>query len=41
MLCVRAHTRTRVRKGIDPFQNLLAPALFNCFREKTRFNSNA
>jgi hypothetical protein len=29
-----------VRKGpIGPFQNLLAPALFGCFREKTRFIS--
>jgi hypothetical protein len=26
--------------GIDPFRNLLAPALFGCFREKTRFISN-
>jgi hypothetical protein len=32
-----------LRRGvvIDPFQNLLAPALFDCFREKTRLISNA
>jgi hypothetical protein len=27
--------------AIDPFQNLLAPTLFDCFREKTRSISNA
>jgi hypothetical protein len=26
---------------MDPFQNLLAPARFGCFRKKTRFISNA
>jgi hypothetical protein len=26
---------------LDPFQNLLAPALFDSFREKTRSISNA
>jgi hypothetical protein len=31
----------RVRLGIDPFQNLLASALLDCFREKTRSISNA
>jgi hypothetical protein len=28
-------------RGFRPFQNLLAPALFGCFREKTCFISNA
>jgi hypothetical protein len=32
--------RCRGGGAIDSFQNLLAPALLDCFREKTRFISN-
>jgi hypothetical protein len=40
---LRCYGRTSTTEGpaIHPFQNILAPALFDCFREKTRSISNA
>jgi hypothetical protein len=32
--------RQAIGLHIDPFKSLVAPALFDCFREKTRFISN-